>query len=400
MKRLKLLCILALLLAVTQVTWSQTVELAEWTFTNAASNWGPSPFPPSDSNNNVTIGGLTRGSGVTTQGTAAANAWGGAGFYDNVIPATSQSASTAAANGNFFTFSFRAKPGYTLSVTQIAAYNIRRSGTGPLRFIWQYSIDGTNFTDIGTFLETLGNTTDVGNAQSAIDLSTITALQNATPTTTITFRVLAWSTTSNGGTFYFNGGGANPSLIINGIVGSTPLPLNILSFKGKQENNINHLEWVTTDEKNVSHFELERGTNGYTFDKVATLHAKGNNTTANNHYMYKDAHAGTTAYYRLKMVDKDDKANYSDIVILRKGTIQSTINVYPNPAENTLFLEGLTNNSSYRITDALGREVISATALPVESTPISINISGLVHGIYFLQLTNDNGIETIRFIKK
>jgi hypothetical protein len=397
MKRVKLLCIIALLCVTTQFTWGQ-VSLASWTFTNAALDWGPSPKPPTTSNSNVTIVGLTRGSGITISGSAAATAWGGAGFSDGVAIG-SQTADSAISLGNYFTFTIAATTGNNMSLTEIGAYNIRRSSTGPATFKWQYSLDGTSFTDIGSNITAGGNTNSTGNPQSAITLSGISALQNVPSGTIVTFRIVAWSATGLSGTFYFNSASTNPNLTISGIISSTPLPLTLVSFKGQAENNANVLNWVTANEDNVASFELERGTNGYSFDKIATLSAKGNSTTS-NHYTYNDATASTTAYYRLKMVDVDGKANYSDIVVLRKGAMQSTINVYPNPAESTLFLEGLTNNSSYRITDALGREVIPTITVNAEDALTSINISGLVQGIYFLQLTNDNRTETIRFIKK
>lgn len=400
MKQVKLLCIIALLCVTTQFTWAQ-VSLASWTFTNAALDWGPSPAPPTTSNSNVTVVGLTRGPGITTSGSAAATAWGGNGFSDGVLTG-SQTEDSAISLGNYFTFSITATTGNSVSFTGIGAYNIRRAGTGPTKYKWQYSLDGTSFTNIGVEDSIIvgGNTNSPGNVQPAITLSGIPALQNVPSGTTVTFRIVAWGATGLSGTFYFNSAGTNPTLTIDGTISSTPLPLTLISFKGEAENNANVLNWVTANEENVAAFELERGTNGYSFEKITTLNAKGNNATTNNHYTYNDATASTTAYYRLKMVDRDNKANYSDIVVLRKGTIQSTISIYPNPAEHTLFLEGLANNSSYRITDALGREVISTTAVSAESTPISINTSGLVQGIYFLQLTDDNGIETIRFVKK
>jgi hypothetical protein len=398
MKRVKLLCIIALLCATTQLTWAQ-VSLASWTFTNASNDWGTSPAPPTTTNANVTVVGLTRGPGVTILNTAAATAWGGNGFFDGVA-AASQTADTAIARGNYFTFTIAATSGSSMSLSGIEAYNIRRSSTGPALFKWQYSLDGISFTDIGGNINAGTNGTVTGNSQPAITLSGIPDLQNVPSGTIVRFRIVIWNTGNQSGNFYFNSGSTDPNLTINGTISSTPLPLTLISFKGQSENNTNVLNWVTTNEDNVTTFELERGTDGHSFDKIATLKAKGNNTTANNYYTYKDANAGTTAYYRLKMVDRDGKANYSDIVVLRKGTIQSTINVYPNPAESTLFLEGLVNNSSYRITDAMGREVIPATLIHVESVPVSINISGLVQGIYFLQLTDNNKMETTRFVKK
>jgi hypothetical protein len=399
MKRVKLLCLIALLSITTQLTWGQ-VSLASWTFTNVSPDWGPSPAPPTTTSSGVTVVGLTRGSGVTTLNAGAGTAWGGNGFFDGVA-AASQTPEGAVTLGNYFTFTMTATGGNTMSLSEIGAYNIRKSSTGPGAFKWQYSLDGTSFTDIGGTITTGSNGAVAGNPQSAIALNSITDLQNIPSGTTVTFRIVAWNCGNQGGNFYFNSGSTNPSLTITGTLGSTPLPLTLISFKGQSENNVNVLNWSTANEENVSAFELERGTNGYSFDKIATLSAKGNLAEGNNNYKYKDATAGTTAYYRLKMLDRDGKANYSDIVVLRKDAAQGNINVYPNPAESTLYLDGVSNNSSYRVTDAMGRAVISSTVVSAENAPASVNISGLVQGIYFLQLTDNNGTaQTVRFVKK
>src|SRR4051812_17692825 len=148
MKRVKLLSIISLLCITAQLTRAQDT-LARWTFTNAAGVWGPSPLAPVSSTSDITVGGLTRGSGLTTQGTAGATSWGGTGFSDGV-PVGTQTATTAISNGNYITFTVTATAGNSMSLTQIAPYNVRRSSTtGPAVFKWQYSLDGTSFTDIG-----------------------------------------------------------------------------------------------------------------------------------------------------------------------------------------------------------------------------------------------------------
>ncbi len=395
MKRIPLLCILALLCTTVQLTWGQTVMLARWNFTNATGDWGASPFQPSDSNANVTIVGLTRGSGITTVQTAAGNAWGGNGFFDNV---TNQSIDSAIAYKNYITYTIQAKPGFKVSLAQIAACNLRRSSTGPGATQWQYSLDSVNYTNIGSTI-TLGLTSASGNAVGAIDLSSIVALQNVPYTSKVYFRVVMWGATADNGTWYFNAGPNNLSLIFNGSTASIPLPLKLLSFNGKQENNVNRLDWVTAQEKNVSHFELERGTDGQRFTKIAEIKSMGNNSTATNSYNYKDANASAVAYYRLKMVDADGSADYSDVVAMRNGVVAGNVRVYPNPAENTLFLEGVDTKASYAITDATGREVM-ASSITAAGTATAIPIAGLPQGIYFLRLTTEQKTETIRFVKK
>jgi hypothetical protein len=398
MKRLKLLSLIALLCIATQLTWGQTI--AAWTFSNVTPDWGPSPAPPTVTGSGVTVVGLTRGSGITIANTAASAAWGGNGFHDGVLQ-TSQTANGAITLGNYFTFTITPTAGNTLSLSGIGAYNVRRSSSGPTQFKWQYSLDGTSFTDIGGDITTGTNVAQAGNTQPAITLSGISALQNVPSGTTVTFRIVMWNCSGQTGNFYFNSASTDPTLTISGTINSTALPLTLVSFKGQSENNTNVLNWVTANEENVASFELERGTDGRTFNKIATIKATGNSNTSNNQYTYNDNAASATAYYRLRMVDINDAARYSNIVILNQEVENPAIQVYPNPAESTLFVEGLKAKSSYRVIDATGREVIASAAVIEDNQVTFINTGSLVQGLYFLQLTDANGTtQTIRFVKK
>lgn len=178
-------------------------------------NYGPSPFNATSSNQSVTVGGLTRGSGLTTTGIAASSAWGANGWF---AAAPTETQATAIANNNFATFTITPNFGINVSLTTIEPYNIRRSNEGPTTGIWQYSIDGTNFIDIGTSITWGRNTTATGNPQAALDLSSITDLQNLTSATTVTFRIVNWEATTNAGTWYINDHVAGPDFIIRGNI--------------------------------------------------------------------------------------------------------------------------------------------------------------------------------------
>jgi hypothetical protein len=124
--------------------------------------------------------------------------------------------------GKFAAFTMKADPGYELSIAGLDAYNVRRSGTGPTTGQWQYSLDGSSFTSIGSPITWGSNTTGTGNAQSAIDLSSIAALQNVDDSTTVTFRVVNWNASGSGGTWYLNGGGTVKTFT---VLGSTQVAI-------------------------------------------------------------------------------------------------------------------------------------------------------------------------------
>ena len=157
-------------------------------------NFGTSPLPPATVDANATVGGLTRGAGVSTTGTGAQRGMGGVGFN------TADAAASIAAN-KFFTFTVKANSGYILSLSSIDPFNYRRSGTGPVNALVQYQIDSGAFVDIATV--SFPVTTTTGGSAGPVNLSAITALQNVPDSSTVTFRIVPYGASGATGTFYF-----------------------------------------------------------------------------------------------------------------------------------------------------------------------------------------------------
>jgi hypothetical protein len=183
--------------AATSLTQTLTVVLPPmiaWEMTGQ-SNGGSSPMVPTTLDNRVVVEGLTKGSGIGAVTTV--NVWGGNDFMGTDL-------TTAIANNDFATFSVTPASGYQVSFSQIPAYNIRRSGTGPTTGIWQYRKGSGAFADIGSFITWGAVTSGNYNPQPAIDLSGIAVLQNVPSGTTVTFRVVTWGGTGTAGTWYIN----------------------------------------------------------------------------------------------------------------------------------------------------------------------------------------------------
>jgi hypothetical protein len=187
-----------------QTLFPQNIELsanlAAWEVLGVA-GFGPSPYDASVTHNAVNVGGLIRALGLTTGGGGSNDSWGADGWY---VGAPTETQATAIANNKFVTFTITPNFGVKLSFTAIEPYNIRRSLTGPTTGIWQYSINGGAFVDIGTEITWGLTTTAIGNNQVAIDLSGIGDLQNLTSATTVTFRIVNWGATDLAGTWYIN----------------------------------------------------------------------------------------------------------------------------------------------------------------------------------------------------
>ena len=170
--------------------------LAGWnvsTQPGGTNNWGTSPLAATASDPGVTVGGLTRGSGVGTSGSGAARGWGG-----NNWVSTSEAAAVTA--NQFATFSVTVNAGNAVSFSTVSRLDYRRSGTGASTGVLQYQIGSGAFTDITTISYT--NTTSSGASAGPLDLSTVSALQNVAAGTTVTFRIVNWGGTGSTGTWY------------------------------------------------------------------------------------------------------------------------------------------------------------------------------------------------------
>lgn len=176
--------LLSFLLVLTIIT---NAQIASWDF--AGESLGATSTAEVFNANLDASNLLTRGPGATAS--AGANSFRTVDFQNNGI---------STANTDYFQNTLSAAPGYLLSLSSIDA---RFAGTTSfsnspgVTMQYAYSLDGTNFTLIGTPFVQIGN-----GAMAQIDLSGITALQNVTDDITVTIRLYASGQTTTGGWGY------------------------------------------------------------------------------------------------------------------------------------------------------------------------------------------------------
>ncbi len=97
-------------------------------------------------------------------------------------------------------------------------------------------------------------------------------------------------------------------------VSGTPLPVQLLMFDGRQSGEEVDLHWATAAELNNDHFEIERSEDGLQFNLLGVVPGRGT-YAGRTDYHYADAtpKAGKE-YYRLKQVDLNGEAAYSNLV--------------------------------------------------------------------------------------
>ena len=167
------------------------------------------------------------------------------------------------------------------------------------------------------------------------------------------------------------------------------LPLKLLTFTAKKEGKTNRLQWSTANEVNVDHFEIERSGNGREYGRMQNVKCKMQNGSS---YNFTDNSPLTTHnYYRLKIVDKDGRFEYSPVrTINNSGNFY--ISVYPNPAKDKLQVQIESDKNTtlqVQVVAQDGKVLISQQWNVNEGTAIKIlNVSALQSGSYFLKMTS------------
>ncbi len=210
--------------------------------------------------------------------------------------------------------------------------------------------------------------------------------------------------------WHFNNFGIAPNTIFYGGVGDGwshviypmgPLPVTLLSFTGEQLGKTNLLKWVTSQEINTSHFELERSATANSFTVIKNVLAAGNSNTAKNYSSVDEFPLTGNNFYRLKMVDADGSFKYSNIVLLRVLDNDVLLSVFPNPVADKLNIaisnSAIINKLQLQVFDN-GGKLISQQSV-TNSNGISLDVSRYAAGVYLLKIMYNGKEETIRFIK-
>jgi hypothetical protein len=271
--------------------------------------------------------------------------------------------------------------GNTISVSASARVDFKLNSATPTTYMWS-PLTGL-YTDAAATIPYTGTSLDTVYAK---------------PASTTSYSISA-TTTEN--------------CSVNGNVTVTvdcSVPVTYTMFTGKKEGTVNMLSWQTATETNNTGFELQRSADGKEYSKLSFVNSKANNGNSSMalNYAYNDAKPlSGNNYYRLKQIDKDGKANYSNVVILKADKVNQIriASVYPNPVRNTVNVQLVSPTNervSLVITDITGKVLLQENTTVVAGDNIKqINVSSLSQGSYLIKVNCANGCESavVKFVK-
>lgn len=186
------------------------------------------------------------------------------------------------------------------------------------------------------------------------------------------------------------------------------LPLVLKSFDAAKYGKKVNLKWVTGHEKDLSHFVIERSTNGIEYTEAAIVFPS-NTTKAVQNYNFTEALSISDKgiiYYRLKLMDSRGRHQYSNIRILRvdeDGSTAVQVQAYPNPAKNELRItvpatwqNKQVNYEVYNMNGNMIKRVTNTNASQTET----LNVKELGTGTYVVKAYTHDETASQQVVKK
>ena len=192
-------------------------------------------------------------------------------------------------------------------------------------------------------------------------------------------------------TIYGNLSGCNSKTEVLAACTLAGLPIDLISFTGTHIGSFNELNWRTATETNNNHFDIERSNGASVFEKLGEVQGAGNSQSILAYSFRDEMPMQGGNYYRLKQIDNDGKFTYSNIIEVENPKAVS-FSLSPNPSSDKIYVYGVSDNTSFSITNIQGQILQSGILLHHEA----INISTLEQGMYFLRTSS----HTAKFVKE
>lgn len=180
------------------------------------------------------------------------------------------------------------------------------------------------------------------------------------------------------------------------------LPVTLLDFSGRNIGAKNELQWIVSEEHNISHYELERSFNGMDYSRIANIAPQLQSGQLT--YTSIDASPGFENYYRLKIVDIDGSYIYSSVVFIRTA-VGTEFKVLGNPIRNEIIFQykmSQDNMISVFLYSADGKMIRSEKYAATAGTGV-YTIAGLEKypsGLYYLKAETKDFNQTIKLQKQ
>ena len=178
-----------------------------------------------------------------------------------------------------------------------------------------------------------------------------------------------------------------------GIVNNTALPIELLSFTGKQVDRVNVLNWVTASEINNDYFLIEKSLDGVYWGKLGVVVGSGNSTSKRYYSLTDYNPIEGVNYYRLTQVDYDGVYKVHNIISIDFNTKSKLVTLYPNPTSD---LVTINSNTSFNLVKIMSVNGVCVGSFNINNTKShAFSVGDLDNGFYSIMVYSDNILKTL-----
>ncbi|HMO31871.1 MAG TPA: T9SS type A sorting domain-containing protein [Lacibacter sp.] len=115
-----------------------------------------------------------------------------------------------------------------------------------------------------------------------------------------------------------------------------PLPVNFANVSAKALASNVEVKWSNLTESDISHYNVERSSDGQNFKVIGTIQPRANDFSSQN-YTFVDPAPEKTNFYRIKAVEFNATTKSSVILRVSSEFKKKDFHVYPNPVQGGVF---------------------------------------------------------------
>ena len=176
------------------------------------------------------------------------------------------------------------------------------------------------------------------------------------------------------------------------------LPVQWMFFHGKSIENRVKIEWGTAQEKDNSFFVLQRSKDAKNWIDINKTNGVGNSESPVNYEDWDTNPLIGPNYYRIRQVDFNGTESFASVI--RVDFIPGwEVHLYPNPVKNELFIQAKDiEKVVVFLMDSKGSRITLSSNI-LGSNKMSLDVSGILPGLYLISVQLENNLLVKKLIK-
>jgi hypothetical protein len=186
---------------------------------------------------------------------------------------------------------------------------------------------------------------------------------------------------------------------------NTIIPVSITNFNTSViDNKKIQLQWTTENELNIKNYIIQRATSGLFNDFVTIGNVVPVGSSGSNRYSYIDntAKPNVLYYYKIVVMDIDESRKETSVKTAKIVNKNLYTLMYPNPTKNSvqIIINNTSEPSTIRLMNNLGQTISVKKTEHIGSDQVSLDLSKLASGVYWVTIESGEFISTEKIVKQ